>query len=164
MSIPLTISGQVIQFPSTAQNPDWSEAVIQFAQAVTAALQGVAGPFDVSPQTFTLDSYNPSGVNVTIPLLSFPVSNVRSVLINYSLIRTTTTTTVADAGTLQLLYNPSNSVGNKWEIARDGEDDTRGAITFSVTDAGVVQFATTAISGFSHMGALNYSAKALVYA
>lgn len=163
MSIPLIIGGQVIAFPSSAQDPNWAPAVIQFAQAVTDALQGVAGSFDVPPQIFTLDPYNP-GTNVNIPLLNFPVSNVRSAIVYYSLLRSTTTTTVGDAGTLQLLYNPINMTGSKWEVVRIGTEDGGAGITFTVTDAGQVQFSTNTLGGINHSGKLLYSSKALTFA
>lgn len=162
MSIPLTIQGQVIQFPSDSQDPDWAPGIIAFAQAVATALQGVAGTYDVSPQIFTLDSYNP-GVNVAIPLLNFPVSNVRSVIVYYSLYRSTSSANAGDAGQLQLAYIPSNGTGNKWEIIRQGTDDSGGGITFTVTDAGQVQFTTNTLAGTGHSGKLSYSAKALQY-
>lgn len=159
----ITIQGTVINFPESGTDPNWAPAIIAFAVAVSGALQGVAGDFDVSPQVFTLDPYNP-GVNVNIPLLSFPVSNVLSVQINYSLIRTTTTTNVTDAGVLTMVYNTSNPTGSKWELTRTGNADGGAGITFNVTDAGVVQFTTNTLSGLSHTGKLLYSARALQFA
>lgn len=70
----------------------------------------------------------------------------------------------ADAGTLQLLFNPNNATGFKWEVQRTGEDDSQGGITFTMTDAGVVQFTTSTLSGLNHQGVLSYAAKALQYA
>lgn len=162
MSTTLVIQGTVIDFPSSGQDPNWAPAVIAFAEAVTAALQGVAGDFDVSPQIFTLDAYNP-GTNVAIPLLTFPVSNVLSVQINYSVTRTTSLTTVVDAGVITMVYNGANPSNFKWEVARVGVTDS-GGITFNVTDAGVVQFTTSTLSGTSHVGKLLYSARALTFA
>ena len=37
MSIPVIIQGTIIDFPSSGQSPDWSSAVIQFAEAVSQA-------------------------------------------------------------------------------------------------------------------------------
>lgn len=158
----LNIQGTIINLADTGTSPDWSQGVIAFAQAVANALQGVAGSFDVSPQILTLDPYNP-GVNVNVPLLVFPVNNVRSVIIYYSLYRTTTLANVADAGTIQLLYNPSNATGSKWEIVRVGTEDGGGGTTFTITDAGQIQLTTNTLSGLNHSGKLSYNAKALTF-
>lgn len=158
----LVVQGQVIDLGNSGSDPNWAPALIAFCTAVAAALQGVAGDFDVSPQIFTLDAYNP-GVNVAIPLLNFPVSNVLSVQISYSVVRTTTTTNVTDAGVLTMVYNATNPVNAKWELNRTGNTDGGAGITFSVTDAGIVQFTTTTLGGLSHQGKLCYSGKALQF-
>lgn len=162
MAFPLVIAGQTINFPSSADDPNWAPALIQFASVVASALQGVAGAYDVPPQIFTLDPYNP-GTNISLPLLNFPVSNVRSVIVYYSILRTTSLVTVGDAGQLQLLYNPTNPVGSKWEIVRVGTEDGGAGVTFSITDSGQVQFTTNTLSGINHVGRISFSARALTF-
>jgi hypothetical protein len=152
----------VIQLSDSGGDPNWSSGVIAFAEAVTVALQGVAGPFDVSPQVFSLNAYD--SATVVIPLLSFPVSNVLSVQINYSVSRHSTLANVADAGVLTMVYNANNPVNSKWELNRIGESDGGANITFSVNDAGIVSFTTTTITGLNHTGFLCYSARALTFA
>mgnify|MGYP003352840497 FL=1 len=66
----ITISGTPIEFPDTAQSPDWSTAVILFAQTVADSINAVKGPYDVSTQPFTIDAY-PSNSNVTLTNLAF---------------------------------------------------------------------------------------------
>lgn len=119
------------------------------------------GPADVSPQTFTLDTFNP-GTNVNIPNLSFSTSVVRSAFIRYSVFRTTSTTIVSEAGTITITYNPSNPVNNKWETGQQATGDAQ--ITFIVTDSGQVQFTTATLSGINHTGSLTYSAQATLQA
>lgn len=159
MSIPLNISGSIIEFPSSAQSPNWAPAVIQFAEAVTAALSGIAGPFDVVPQIFTLDSYNP-GTNVNINNLTFSTTSVRSAVITYDVYRNTTNGSVYESGILNIVYNVNNPTNNKWEVAQQRTNSA--SISFSVTDAGQVQFSTTTLSGTNHTGQLAFSAKALL--
>lgn len=159
MSISLNISGTIIDFPSSSASPDWSIGVIEFAQAVEAALQGVAGPFDVAPQIQSIDSYNP-GTNIDLQSASFPISDVRSVELVYSVYRETTTTTAYEAGTLQAVYSANNAPGFQWEVTREGEGE--GFIDFTFLDNGQVQFSTTAISGANHTGIIGFQAKALL--
>lgn len=157
MSIPLNIQGTIIQFPSNSQDPSWAPAVIQFAEAVTSALSGLAGTFDVPPQVFVIDAYNP-GTNISIPNLSFPTSNVRSAVISYDVYRTasTPTTTAVEAGQIIIVFDTS---AGTWSKSQERVGD--GKISFSITNAGQVQFTTTQIGTTSHTGQIAFSAKSL---
>lgn len=153
----ITIQGTPVNFPDSSASPNWAPAVIQFAQLVETALASSIGPYDVSPQSFIADAYNP-GTNVDLPNLAFPISTVRAAFIRYSVFRTTSTTTNYEQGHLLVIYNPSASVGNKWEITRDYIGD--GKITFNITDAGQVQFSTTTMGGINHSARIAYAAQA----
>lgn len=159
MSIQITIGGTVIDFPSSAQSPNWAPGIIQFAQAVESALSTVVGPADIPAQTLNIDSYNP-GTDVIIPNLSFSTTSVLSANIRYSVIRTTSMTTVAEAGNISIVYNSTNPVNSKWEIERDYVGNA--SISFTITDAGQVKFSTTTLSGSSHTGTISYAATALL--
>ena len=159
MAITINISGEIIDFPSTAASPDWSPALIQFAQAVESAISGFAGPFDVPPQIEIIDAYNP-GISIDMPNFAFPVSAVRGVDITYTVFRQTSTNTAAEKGTIQAVYNPDGPVGNKWNTSRELTGD--GFISFYITDTGQMQFTTTTIPGTSHTGRLAYSAKSIL--
>ncbi len=161
MSIPLNISGTIVEFPSSAQSPNWSVSVIQFAQLVTLALSAVVGPFDVTPQIFTLDSFNP-GTNININSLTFSTAIVRSAEISYDVYRSTSGGSVAESGTISIVYNIANPTNNKWEIAQDRVGDA--SISFAITDVGQMQFTTGTLSGTGHTGQLAFSAKALLQA
>lgn len=159
MAISINISGTVIDIPSSGQSPNWASGVIEAFQAIESALQGVAGPFDVPPQIQSIDSYNP-GTNVDLQSATFPVSDVRSVELIYSVFRNTTTTTAYEAGTLTAIYSADNPVTQKWEVSREGVGE--GFIDFTFLDNGTVQFTTTAISGANHTGIISFQAKALL--
>lgn len=155
----ITIQGTIIEIPASGASPNWAPAIIQAFQAIEGALSQVAGTFDVPPQVMTIDAYNP-GVNIDMPNFSFPVSDVRAAQLIYSVYRTTTTQTVVETGTMEIVYNPNGSVGNKWTLTREGNNDAK--IEFNVTDLGQVQFTTTTLSGSNHEGRLTYLAKALL--
>ncbi len=159
MSIPLNINGSIVEFPSSAQSPNWAPAVIQFAELVALALSSVVGPFDVVPQIFTLDSYNP-GTNISVNNLAFPTSSVRSAIITYNVHRTTSDGSVSESGEIEIVYDVDNPTNNKWEIAQERVGDA--SISFTITDAGQVQFSTSTLSGTDHSGQLAFSAKALL--
>jgi hypothetical protein len=156
----ITVNGIPIDFPDTGNSPDWSEAIIDFADAVADTLSGISGAFDVPPQVMNIDSYNPTTTNTDISNLSFSTSEVRGAVIDIAVSRATASTTVSEMCTLTLVYNEDNSVGQKWEMAREMVGD--GQIQFNVTDSGQVQFTTTAISGANHTGILTYRARAIL--
>src|SRR5271165_5168158 len=116
----INIQGTIINFPDSAQSPNWAEGLIQFAEAVELALSTVVGPYDIPPQIFVMTAN--TNTNVPLPGLSFPTSNVQGAQILYTVYEQTTTvspTTVSEFGTIELDYNPSGSTGNKWSIARE---------------------------------------------
>lgn len=161
----IVISGTVIDFPNDSASPDWAQGVIDFAEAVEVALQGVAGPFDVSPQVMNIDAYNTPSAGVDIAGLTFSVASVRAVEIKIATYRTSDTTanTVVEFVNLMCVYNAYNTPGTLWEIARDGVGD--GHIDFAMSDAGQLSFTIVdAVAGSNYAGKLSYSARALLNA
>lgn len=159
----ITISGTPIDFPNDSAAPDWAPAVIQFAESVEVALQGVAGAFDVSPQVMSINAYNTPSAGADITGLSFSVTAVRAVEIQIATYRTTLTVanSVYEYSTLNLVYNAFNSPGSLWEISREGVGNAH--INFLVSDAGQVSFIIVdAVAGSAYTGLLSYSAKALL--
>lgn len=158
MSFPIVIQGTTIEFPSSAESPNWAPALIAFALAVQNALSSVAGPFDVPPQVYTMVAN--SNTDVSLPDLAFPTSQVRGAFIRYTVFRTTDSTTVYEIGELQIVYNPVGPVGNKWEISRSFTGN--GNLTFSVLDTGQVTFTSSTIAGNGHQGFISFAASALL--
>lgn len=155
----ITIGSTIIDFPNSGSSPNWSSAVISFAEAVQNTLSGLAGPADVFPQIFVINAFNP-GTNVPIPNLTFSTTIVRAAFIRYAVYRTTSATSAYESGELNIVYNPNGPVNNKWEYSRDYIGD--GQISFTITDTGEVQLNTTALAGINHAGKLVYSAQALL--
>jgi len=161
MSIEINIQGNLIEFPESAESPNWAEAMVQFGLAVEAALAAVVGAFDVAPQALILDPYNP-GTNIDITALSFPTSTVRSAFIRYAVFRTTTLEQSEESGEILILYNPNGPVNNKWQLAQRILGDSESKISFNITDAGQIRFSTTALSGSSHSGKLTFVAQSIL--
>lgn len=158
MSVPVTINGTIINFPSSGDSPNWAPAVIQFAQEVAAALAFTVGPFNVPPQIFVMTSNANS--NVTLPNLAFPPSNVQGAVITYAVFRQTTLTTVSETGELFINFNPTFPVNGKWAISRDYVGDAQ--MTFTVLDVGQLQFSSALLSGLNHTGTIVYQATAIL--
>lgn len=156
----ITIADTTIDFPNTGTAPVNSEAQIQFAQAVEAALSGLVGTGDISKQSFTLDSSANPGTDITLTGLSFSSSLVRAGFVRYSVYRTTDSATAYEAGEMTVVYNPSGTVGMKWELQREAVGD--GSITFAIDDAGQFSFSTAAIAGANHTGKIDFVGQALL--
>ncbi len=155
----ITIAGTPIAYPNTGQAPVNSEAQIQFAQAVEAALSGLISTGDVAKQTFTLDSSHNPAVDVTLTGLSFSTAVVRAGFVRYSVYRETDSTSVYEAGEMTVIYNANNPTSQKWELQRESVGDAE--ITFTISDAGQFSFSTEAIAGASHTGAISFVGQAL---
>lgn len=159
----IIIKGTPIDFPDSGTSPNWAPAIIEAVEALADAINTTTATFDVPPQVKNIDAYN-SSTNVDINNLSFPATEVRAAIIFYSVHRQTEDSgppdgeEVSEEGILEINYNGSRSVTQKWEIVRGYSSDAR--ITFSITDVGQVQFSTTALTGVNHSGILSYRALA----
>ena len=159
----IIIDGTQIDFPNTAASPDWSQGVIQFANATAAALSGLIGTGDISKQFYPLSSSNNPSSDTLITGLAFSTAAVRAGFIRYSVYRQTSgigATSVYEAGEMTVVYNANNPTNQKWELQREYVGNAQ--ITFTVDDSGQFYFTTTAISGTSQIGQLDFVAQALV--
>lgn len=160
----ITIGSTIIDFPSSARNPNWAEPVIQFAQAVADALSLVVGPFDINPRVMNINNYN----NVTNQALTDGISpcsfaidadyqnpGTRSAFIRYAVYRKTDSLdNIVETGTIIGLFT-----GSTWLYSIDKIGDAQ--ISFIVDSLGQVRFTTTAISGSNHVGRITYGAQGL---
>jgi hypothetical protein len=159
----LIIKGTPINLPDSGQAPNWAPAVIEAFEALTEAVNAVSGSFDVPPQVQNIDSNNISS-NIDMNNLIFPPGEVRAATVYYSVYRKTEDNIPGDgeelveAGTLELSYNNSRPINQKWELVRISQGDAK--IAFNITDLGQVRFSTTSLTGntSTHTGILSYRA------
>jgi hypothetical protein len=156
----IVINNTPIEFPEVAESPDWSPAVVEFAQQVEAALNVAIGQFDVAPQVMVFDAYN-AGQTIPVNNLLFPTANVRATYITYAIYRSTSLSTVSEAGFIVAVYDASQPSNNKWQFTQ-GPVTGDTSVDFSVTDLGQFQITCNNIAGTSHSGRISYSAKAVL--
>lgn len=157
----ITIQGTPIDFPDDRASPDWAPGVIAFAVAVQNALETAVGPFDVQAQSFDISAYN-SASNISLPGLAFPIGEVRAAFIDYAIFRTTSTSNAYEAGKITAIYVPGNSPGSIWVFTNTDITGIGGQVVFNITDAGQVQFTSTALGGLDHTGQIAFSATVLL--
>jgi hypothetical protein len=165
MSIPITIQGTVINIPSSSEQSNWAPGIIAALRAIATALNSVSGTYDIANQSQNIDANNSSN-DVVITNLSFPVSQVRSATIFYSVYRMTEDSgsddaqEVAEGGFFTIVYNASNPTNNKWEITQERAGTAN--ITFEISDTGAFSFSTTALTGINHIGTISFRAIAVL--
>lgn len=161
----IIIKGTPIAFPDSGSSPNWAPSIIEAVEALADAVNSVTATYDVPPQVQNIDANN-SSTNVNINSLNFPASDVRAATIYYSVHRQTQDSgppdgqEVTEAGTLELNYNASRPITQKWELVRVGQSDA--LIDFNVTDLGQVQFSTEALTGITHTGIISFRAIAIM--
>jgi hypothetical protein len=153
------IRGTIITLPESAGSPNWAPALLAMFTAIQEALELSVGEADIAPQVLNIDAFN-NATNQDVIGLAFSPSVVRSAEISYYVFRETTTNNAAETGTIYIEYNANNSVGQKWLFSRECVGN--GSIDFNITDAGQVQFTTTALAGSSHTGSLGFLAKSIL--
>lgn len=157
MSYTVTIQGTQLSLPEVSAAPNWAPGQVAFNKAVANALQFTVGTFDIPPTTYQMISNG--NTNVEIGGLSFPINEVRSFYLYYSVYRTTTSSNQAEAGIITAVYNPNNSTNSKWEAS---QQFTGGStVSFAITDNGQVTFTSVGMAGDNHSGTIGYYAKVL---
>jgi len=173
MSITIIVNSTPIDFPSSAQSPNWAPALIEFAQNTADALNGIVGPNDIPPQVMDiLNNDNEQTVQTASRSLAFPTDSVRAANIRYSVYRNSTTGNHTETGLLTVVYNPNAGFNEKWEIQRDfignltpegssGDGLTISGINFRINDDGQVYYTVKALTGTNYTGKLSFAAQAL---
>lgn len=149
----ITVQGTSITIPDSGTSPNWSQGIIQALELLASAVAISVGPYDITPQIYTMVSN--ANTNVSLTNLSFPTNQVRSAFIKYSVYRNTNSTTVTEGGQMIITYN-----GSTWDKIQSY--GAGASVTFTVTNSGQVQFSSTAISGTGHIGSISYSAQCLL--
>lgn len=163
-TIPVVIGNTVIQIPNTGASAIWSEAIIQFVQAVEVQLQAIASPFDIPPTVQVLTSNTNAAINLTGTgaNLTFPSGSVRSFVFTYSIYRLSSTDSVTETGTVIGVYNTDDA---SWSMQHEyiGDVQTSGAsyVTFSMSGSDELLLTTVAIPGVydSTDSKISYSAQ-----
>jgi hypothetical protein len=100
--------------------------------------------------SFNLANNQSSASDVTG--MVFNGASIRSLEISYSIYRNTSSSELMERGTLLLAYKP---VADTWSIVNTFAFDDAG-ITFTITNAGQVQYTSSNMSGTGYVGNVKY--------
>jgi hypothetical protein len=126
--------------------------MLRTAGIALEALLGGSGFFGSS--TFTLANNQASAANVTG--LSFAGASVRSFVVEYDIYRNTTSTGATELAETGQLIGVYSSVAGTWEMTQAPVVGAAG-VTFTITNAGQVQYASTNITGTAGTSKMNFA-------
>jgi hypothetical protein len=158
MAIKLIIKGTPVELPESGQSPNWAPGIIEAIQALSEAVNSISGTYDVAPQVQDIDAF-PLNQDIPINNLIFPSEDVLAATVFYSVTRRTSTPegqpseNITEAGTLQIVYNESQS---RWEMQREFVGGAK--IDFSINNFGQILFSTRQMTGEAHVGRISYRA------
>ncbi len=143
-----TKSGVDLQFKSLVAGSNVT--LSSDASTITINSSGGGGSGIPAPTSFSLSE----GVsNQPITGLLFSPASVLAFVIEYTIVRTKSSTKVCSVGRFRAIYNSSTST---WLTSDDYAGDNAG-VDFSVTAAGQVNYTSTALAGAPpHAGTLKY--------
>lgn len=151
MATTVTIAGSTYSLPQQGDSPPWGTDLTDLIQALVNVAAVTTGTGDILTTSFSLGN-NTSG---TVTGLAFDTSVIRSASIAYSIYRTSSTNEFSEQGVILIAYK---STANTWELAQWSVGNA--GVTFTISSAGQISFASTDIGSTSYSGKLKFSAKA----
>lgn len=155
--IQLTVAGQVYNYPSENDSPNWGEEATAWAQGVTDALGAVFGPFDI-PETIATIANN-QVVPANVIGLSFDTTKVRGSIVTYTVYRVSTGSGAMEAGETGTMYLTYLNNTNVWNISVVG--GSFGQVQFSITVNGQIQYTSSNFTGTGYSGVMHFKASSL---
>jgi len=148
MSVVVTIKGLGFTIPETGER-DWGTEVTSWIQQISSAVSDLTVAGDV--KLISVSVSNNQGSVANIENLNFDTATIRHAIVEYAVYRVTTTEELSQTGNLYLTYK---SNANTWEIVDNAVGDAE--ITFTITNAGQVQYVTTNMGGSSYTGKMSF--------
>lgn len=160
MPITLTVNNIPFEYPIPGDSPGWGEGATDWATEVTTVLGSILGPNDIIQNTFTIANNVSSVANVVG--LSLNTGQVRSAIIEYSVYRTSTSNPSghSESGTLTATYDNLAGGGSKWSLIGSNLNG-RSGVTFSITDAGQLQYTSSDLGTLGYSGSMHFRVRAL---
>lgn len=146
MSVKITIGNNVINFPTSGTDPNWAQAITDFAVYASAAINGVTTPYDVVSQQTLL----PESATVQLNA-SFDRNLIRSFVLTYAIYRKTDTdvvlgpgVSIVEAGQLNGIFSDSGWVYQR-DFTGDKKSDGKSYHSFS-SNVDTVQITTSPLT------------------
>lgn len=150
----LTINGQIFDFPTSGQEPNWADGLSGWAEEVTTVLNSIAGTGTINETQVTIDN---NATNKVVNGLLFNEAFTQGMEITYRIYRKTDSIELAEKGSLDVVFKPG--AVEKWFISRriDAGDDS--LVALDITDQGQITYTTTPIAGTNYQGYIRFKTK-----
>ena len=152
----LIINNTPYEYPSKGDEPGWGGPATGWAEGVTDVLNSVVGPDDILQTSFSIANLQVAATDVVG--LVFNTGSVQSAVVEYSVHRTSSTTTggKTESGTMHLNYNTVDG----WLLGQGGVIGTSEVI-FTITSSGQIQYTSSDIGSIDYVGTMKFTGKAL---
>jgi len=162
MPVNIVVNNIPISYPSPGDEPGWGESGTQFAVEVAEVLNSLVNANDILETTFSVANNITTFTNVAG--LSFSTGQVRSAEIIYSIYRTSTLNPfgIVESGSMNVVYDGNAPVNEKWKFAVGNVAGPGAGVTFTITDAGQVQYKSTDIGAAGYSGEMRFRAKTIL--
>lgn len=159
MARELVVNNVTFNYPEPGEDPGWGGEATDWAEEVTDVLNSLLGAGDILETTFNVA--NNVSVAANVIGLAFTATAVRAAVIEYSIYRTTDSSTSgnAETGMMNIVYDNNASSGNKWLLSRmqDGES----GVVFDITDGGQFTYTSSNIAGANYSGVMHFKSRTL---
>lgn len=153
----LIVSGSPFSFPQEGDAPKWGTEVTDWATAITDAVAGLAGTYDINNLAYTIANSQTSFSDINN--FSFDPVAVKAVQITYACSRSSSVSSLIETGTLYAVYDSSLPASSKWFFSRYQAGSAN--VQFNISDLGQVQVKVGAsIAGTGYVGNLRLNARA----
>lgn len=156
-TVELEVNNKQFLYPNAGENPGWGEDATAWAEEVTEVLNSLAGPDDILQTTVSINNnVGPTPSNVAG--LLFNTATVRSARIDYNIYRTLNAASeLAETGIVQIVYK---SIAGTWELSQEATGNA--GVSFTITNAGQVQYTSTNMGVGTHVGTLNFESSVVL--
>lgn len=157
MAKTVTVNNTTQRIPEK-NDTNWGEYTTDLLEAIVTQVTGLLGDADIAETSATIN--NGATANTSVLGLTFDTGSVRGAVIDYAVYRSAASGVKKETGTLHLTYDSTASVGEKWGMAQQTNDDS--GITFNVSDAGQVQYTSDTIAGTGYTGKMIFRARGIL--
>jgi len=159
MAIDLTVANNIYSYPEPGEDPGWAEGATDWAKAVTDVLNTLLAPSDILETSYIIN--NNIAVATDVNRLFFDPGVVRAANITYSIYRASSTNTAGktESGVIYINFDNAAAPGSKWTIGQ--QTIGNAGVSFTITDAGQLQYTSTDIGSVSYQGSIKFLAKTL---
>lgn len=152
MAIPVVVKGLTFLIPETSERR-WGDETTNYLVTLGTAINDITSVGDIPLLSIPINNNQTTLINVDN--LSFETTQVRHAIIEYSVYRVTSSEEVSQCGNLLITYKNNAAT---WELIDNTVGDA--GVSFTITTAGQVQYTSTNMAGTGYQSKMSFRARA----